>query len=128
MLMKYIQKDGKLWTQREYFLEYGKRESRKPSGVTIINRSFDAYESPITPGKIISNHAQRDAEMKQAGVVDYEPSLRAESEKNLDTENYQLEAALDKTVEQEISKMSVDQQSSLEKELEAGADISYARV
>jgi hypothetical protein len=110
----------------EWYQKYG--EKTKRCRLMIINKGFDAYESPITPGKIISNHAQRDAEMKQAGVVDYEPSLRQETEKSVNTENYQLEAELDRTVEQEISKMSVDQQSRLENELEAGADISYERL
>lgn len=124
--MRYIQKAGKLYPYSEYVDKFGKPEQRTAPASNIINKSFDAYESPVS-GKIISNHKQRNEDMKVNNCVDYEPSLREASTVTADNADSALELKMERDVERQISNLSSDQQGSLEQELNAGADISYER-
>ena len=124
--MRYIQHEGKLWEYSEYIKQFGKPKKRIENKPNIINRSFDAYESPVS-GNIISSNRQRDEDMKTHNCVDYEPSMVAEQELRIKTEDAALELEMDRDVERSISNLSSDKQGSLEQELNAGADISVDR-
>jgi len=124
--MRYIQKEDKLYPINEYIEKFGQPEQRSPKTSNIINRYFDAYESPVS-GKVISNHAQRNEDMKEHNCVEYEPSMVAESERNAKNEQANLELQMDRDIEKTIRNMSSDQQGSLEQELRAGADLSVDR-
>ena len=92
---------GEWITKSEWNKKYYDGPAKR--GPMIINRSFDAYESPITPGKVISTHRQRDAEMKENNCVDYEPSLRNEITKNVDNADAALELKIDREFDQTIA-------------------------
>jgi len=126
--MRYIQnsEDGKLYPYSEYVEKFGEPKQRTKPRANIINRFFEPYESPTT-GRTITNHTARNEDMKESNCVEYDPSMVAESERNIKNENANLELQVDREVEKTIRNMSSDQQGSLEQELRAGADLSVDR-
>jgi len=126
--MRYIQNsdDGKLYPYDEYVEKFGKPEQRTKPNSNVINRFFDAYESPTT-GRTIRNHSERNEDLKESNCVEYDPSMVAESERNIKNENAKLELQVDREIERTIRTMSSDKQGSLEQELRAGADLSVDR-
>jgi len=108
----------------EWVKKYG--ESPK-SGIMIINRKFEAYESPIT-GEVITSHRRRDEDMKASGCVDYEPSLKGEIERDLDRADKELETKMGDDMEHMIKEMPARKQEQLEQELNSGLDISLERT
>lgn len=125
--MKYIQRDGKLWSYPEYIEKFGQPERiGSVSSNIIVKGNFDPYESPIT-GEIITTARQREQEMKAHGVVDYEPSLKSHIEKEERNAELNLEKAINETIEKEISLMPARKREKLESELSAGADLAFSR-
>lgn len=108
----------------EWVKKYG--ESPK-SGIMIINRKFEAYESPIT-GEVITSHRRRDEDMKASGCVDYEPSLKGEIERDLDRADKELETKMGDDMEHMIKEMPARKQEQLEQELASGIDVSLERT
>lgn len=107
----------------EWVEKYGESPKR---GILIINRKFEAYESPVT-GEVITSFRHREEDMKAAGCVDYEPSLKGEIDKNIEMADKQLEAKMDADVENMIRELPARKQEQLEQELVSGADISVER-
>jgi hypothetical protein len=124
--MRYIQHEGQLYEYKEYVANFGKPQKRVQDKPNIINRFFDAYESPMS-GETITSRSQRDSDMKAHNCVDYDPSIKAESDRNTKNEQSALELKMDRDIERSISELSSDKQGSLEQELNAGADISVDR-
>ena len=100
--------------------------SRKRITVAMIAPSFEDYESPID-GRPITSKRKRLDDMERNGCVEYEPSLRDETTKNMKTQEDKLERDMDNTVDYEISKMPARKKELLDQELKAGANIDYHR-
>ena len=115
-----------LISKSEWWEKYGDKD-RKRCGIMIINKSFDAYESPIT-GEVITTYRQREQEMKKHGCVDYEPTIRNDIDNKIKRDEAKLDKLVDETIDHEISQMDSRKRELMEQELNAGADITYERL
>lgn len=92
----------------------------------MIHVDFPAYVSPAS-GKYITSRAERRADLKATGCVDYEPSMKAEQEKRHAAEDAALDAKVEEHVEREIIAMPVEKRERLAAEVE-NLDIDISRV
>lgn len=128
MRTKYIQgPDGKLRHYREHVKEFGKPQKRKQKPANIINRFFDAYESP-TSGEVITSRAQRADDMKRSDCIEYDPCLRQDIDERIKREEAALDKSVDETVDRYFSGLSVDEAAKLENEIKGGADTEVVRM
>lgn len=105
-------------------------ESKKIIMPTMINcdmKPWESYESPVS-GRAITSYKERKKDMADHGCVDYEPSLRTDSTKHMNSEDSKLEKKMDDFVEKSIHEMPIRKREKLESELNSGADISYTRL
>lgn len=85
------------------------------------------YESPID-GRPITTKQARIEDLKRSDCVEWEPTLRAHTERRNKADDEKLEKKIDETVEREISAMPTRKRELLESELRAGADADYTRI
>lgn len=97
-----------------------------PTMISPDIQPWDHYVSPST-GQYITSYKQRREDMKRSNCVDYDPSIRTESDRRIAEQDRKLDKAIEQTVEREYEKMSSDKKASLEKELSLGADLQYTR-
>jgi hypothetical protein len=127
MRTKYIFKNGELLEYKDYVEKYGKPQQRRDKGgSTIINKSFDAYESPAS-GKIISNHHQRNDDMARTGCVEYEPEIKQDYQANIDAGDAKMDEFVDDHVEKSFAAMSTTEKENIHRELENTTE-EYART
>ena len=107
--------------------EWNEKYADRPMGrgPMIINRKFENYVSP-TSGEVITSFRQREEDMRAAGCVDYEPSLKDEIDRNVKIEDQKLEKDLDNTVDEVFDSMSGEKREKLAKEI-VSSDIGYER-
>jgi len=93
----------------------------------MIAPMFEDYESPID-GTPITSKAKRANDLAKSNCVPYEEGMSANATSKWKQGEAKLEKAFDKTIDEEISKMSAKQQDALDSELRSGADIEYKRI
>ena len=98
--------------------ECGKPAKRQitPTMINFDIPNWDRYVSPST-GKLITSYKDRKRDMNESGCIDYDPSMKAHSERIKKQKEKELDAKIDETVEKQIISMSSDQRDSLAKEL-----------
>lgn len=104
-------------------------EAKKIFSRPMLNldmQPWDRYISPAT-GEVITSYKERNEDMKKSGCVDYEPSLKANTTKHMNTEDAKLEKAMDETVEREIANMPSDKKEKLFNEV-ASSELEYTRL
>ena len=94
--------------------------------MTIINKSFDAYESPVS-GEIISNHAQRNEDLARSGCVEYDPEIKTDYHNSVKSGDEAIDKMVDETVEREFEAMPSEKKEKLENELKY-TELEYTRV
>lgn len=125
--MRYIFKNGELLKYPDYVARYGEPQRRGATkGTTIINRSFDAYESPAS-GKIISNSSARRDDLARTGCIEYDPGIRQDQERNTKADDAALDKLVDETVEKQFHSMSADEKQMLHREMETTTE-EYTRI
>jgi putative FmdB family regulatory protein len=102
------------------------RPADKQLSAPMVHVDFPAYVSPAS-GKYITSRAERRADMKATGCVDYEPSLKAEQEKRYAAEDAALDKKVEEHVEREIINMPVEKREKLAAEVEH-LDITVTRA
>ena len=100
-------------------------QATKQLSAPMFSVDFPAYQSPAS-GKWITSRAERKADMKATGCVDYEPSLKAEQERRYAAEDAALEKQVDEHIEKEIINMPVEKRERLAAEVE-NLDIAVTR-
>lgn len=125
--MRYIYKNGELLEYSDYVAKYGEPQRRcAAKGTTIINKSFDAYESPSS-GKVISSHADRNDDLARTGCIEYDPGIRQDQERNTKAGDEAINRLVDETVEKQFHSMSTSEKESLHKEMETTTE-EYTRI
>ena len=111
--MRYIFKDGEMHEYSDYVRKYGLPETRgNTGGTTIINKSFDAYESPSS-GKVISSHAERNDDLARSGCVEYDPDIKQDYQRNIAEGEAEMDKCVDSHVDAEWAKMSTQDKVAL---------------
>ena len=77
------------------------------------------YASQVT-GEPISSHAARREDMARHGAVEYDPGMKQDYERRRDESMAQFEAGIDRTVAEDIAKLSSDQRTRLAREVIEG--------
>lgn len=108
------------------FASYNFGKDNKKVSISIINNSFDAYESPSS-GKTISNHRQRDEDLKETGCVEYDPGVKQDYQANIKRGEKELDKQVDDTVEAAFEAMPVEKKERLENELKH-SELEYTRA
>ena len=98
-----------------------------PTMVNCDMQPWDRYISPVS-GKLITSYKDRKKDMAAHGCVDYEPSLKAHTTRNIESEEAKLEKKVDETVEKAIHDMPTRKREKLEQELSSGAECVYERL
>lgn len=96
------------------------------TGFTIINKSFDAFESHAS-GKIISNHAERREDMAREGCIEYDPEMRKDYQRNIEQGEREMDKKVDEVVEREFAAMSTADKENVAKEM-ATTKEEYTRI
>ena len=97
----------------------------KQLSAPMVHVDFPAYVSPAS-GKYITSRAERRADMKATGCVDYEPSLKEEQAKRYAAEDAAIEKQVDEHIEREIINMPSEKRERLAAEVES-LDIAVTR-
>ena len=77
------------------------------------------YASPVT-GDPISSHAARREDMARHGAVEYDPGMKQDYERRRQESVEQFEAGIDRTVAEDIAKLSGEQRARLAREVIEG--------
>lgn len=85
------------------------------------------YDSPID-GRPITSMAARREDLARNNCREYDPEMRKDYDRRIAREAAQLEAAVDSTVDEEITKMPVRKKELLQAELAGGADAVPERI
>ena len=86
-----------------------------------------AYESPID-GRVITSMAARKEDLKRSGCIEYDPEMKKDQQRRIERDAAALESAVDKTVDEEISRMQVRKREKLEAEMAGGMDVTPERI
>ncbi len=113
------------YEQGKSSLNYTSPKPNRRLDLTIINNSFDAYESPAT-GKVISSHKQRKQDLAESGCMEYDPGVKQDATEHWKREEAKLEKNIENTVEREIESMSSSKREDLYNELKH-SDLEYTR-
>jgi len=98
----------------------------KQLSAPMVHVDFPAYVSPAS-GRYITSRAERRADMKATGCVDYEPSLKEHQAKRYAEEDAALEKKVDDHMEREIINMPIEKREKLAAEVEH-LDIAVTRA
>lgn len=85
------------------------------------------YDSPID-GRHITNKQKRLEDLARSNCVPYDPDMKQDQDARVKRDAERLEAAVDRTVDEEISKMSSRKREKLEGELAGGMDVTPQRI
>lgn len=92
----------------------------------MMSVDIPAYQSPIN-GKVINSRRQRKEDLRRNGCVEWEPGFNEEAAKREKQAEIRLDAAVDDTVEEFVTKLPVRKRELLEQEIRSGADLALER-
>lgn len=93
-----------------------------------VRGDYEPYESPVQPGKWICGRRQHEEHLRETGCRLYEPGEREQRMRQRKVEDEKLDASVENTVEEFITKLPTDKRDALAGALEGGMDVKIERV
>lgn len=93
-----------------------------------VRGDYEAYESPVVPGKIISGRRAHEEHLRETGCRVLEPGERDRVIQVRREEEAKLDAKVEETVDRFITDLPTDKRDRLAGELEGGLDVKVERL
>lgn len=100
--------------------------SQKRISAPMVVADLPGYQSPVD-GRWIEGRKARREDLARNNCVPYEPSMKADYMRRIETSGAEIDRKVDEHVEAEIAKMPARKRERLEAELRGGADVAVDR-